>query len=412
MEPTCIKLKKNKVSTSIKIDFILLAAKSLHESGLPTHRVEDFIQEFCISVEVEAELFTTPGSIFASIVNEGVKQPHMVKVSQEGDLHLEKIDAIQEVCKNVSETSIDFSTGLKQLQAINQEKSRYPNWVMTLFFGLSTGSAACVFGGNLPEIICSLIIGLGIGIFQGVLASIPRFGKLFVLISAVWACCVAALFQSYYVNFQRDIATVCGLIILIPGFSFTVSITEMVNNHLIAGLTRFTNAFITFAMIAIGIALGMKCMGHLSLPVPEISESVIPSWSKWIALFFVPLGFMILFKAKQRDFGWILFACWCSYFSYVVGNRYFSEPVAVFLASLLLGLVSNLFSRIQKRNSSLMLVPGMILLVPGSLGFFSISHLVNSDVLAGIQTALTMLTTAMALVFGILFSNILVRAER
>ena len=59
MEPTCIKLKKNKMPTSIKIDFILLAAKSLHESGLPTHRVEDFIQEFCVSVEVEAELFTT-----------------------------------------------------------------------------------------------------------------------------------------------------------------------------------------------------------------------------------------------------------------------------------------------------------------------------------------------------------------
>jgi uncharacterized membrane protein YjjB (DUF3815 family) len=121
---------------------------------------------------------------------------------------------------------------------------------------------------------------------------------------------------------------------------------------------------------------------------------------------------MILFKAKQRDFGWILFACWCSYFSYIFGNKIFSEPVAVFLASLLLGVVSNLFSRIKKRNSSLMLVPGMILLVPGSLGFFSISHLVQSDVVAGIQTALTMLMTAMALVFGILFSNILVRAER
>ena len=61
------------MSKSIQIDFILLAAKSLHESGLPTHRVEDFIQKFCVSVEVEAELFTTPGSIFASIVNEGVK---------------------------------------------------------------------------------------------------------------------------------------------------------------------------------------------------------------------------------------------------------------------------------------------------------------------------------------------------
>jgi len=400
------------MSTSVEIDFILLAAKSLHERGLPTHRVEDFIEEFCISVEVEADLFTTPGSIFASISNAGVKQSHMVKVSQEGDLNLEKIDAIQDVCHQVSIGSIDYTEGIKQITAINHSKSRYPLWVMTLFFGLSTGSAACVFGGNLPEINCSFLIGLGIGVFQGMLVYMPRFGKLFVLISAIWACCVATLYQHFFIDFQRDIATVCGLIILIPGFSFTVSITEMVNNHLIAGLTRFTNAFITFAMIAIGIAVGMKCMGQFTLTDPEMIITLIPSWSKWIALFFVPLGFMILFKAKQRDFGWILLACWCAYFAFIVGNYVFSEPVAVFLASLLLGIVSNLFSRIKKRNSSLMLVPGMILLVPGSLGFFSISHLVQSDVVAGIQTALTMLITAMALVFGIILSNILVKAER
>lgn len=402
----------NQMNSSKQIDFILLAAKSLHENGLPTHRVEDFIQRFCITLGVSAEFFTTPGSIFASIEKDGIKQPHLVKVSQEGDLNLEKIDSIQEVCKRVSEQQVEVEEGIKQLTVINHSKGRYATWLMILFFGLSTGSAACVFGGNLPEILCSLIIGLGIGAFNGLLAFVPRLGKAFVLISAIWACCVAAFFQSQYIDFQRDIATVCGLIILIPGFSFTVSITEMVNNHLIAGLTRFTKAFITFAMIAIGIAVGMKFMGHITLPQPSISIPEIASWSQWIALFFVPLGFMILFKAKQRDFVWILLACWCSYFSYVYGSKLFSEPVAVFLASLILGLVSNLFSRFKKRNSSLMLVPGMILLVPGSLGFFSISHLVNSDVLAGLQTALSMISTAMALVFGIIFSNIFVKAER
>lgn len=400
------------MTTTKQIDFILLAAKSLHENGLPTHRVEDFIQRICLSMQVEAELFTTPGSIFASIEKDGVKYPHLVKVSQEGDLNLEKIDAIQEVCKQVSECHIDFTDGIQQLKAINQMKSRYATWLMILFFGLSTGSAACVFGGNLPEICCSLLIGLGIGGFNGLLTYAPRFGKVFVLISAIWVCLVAGLFQSQYIDFQRDIATVCGLIILIPGFSFTVSITEMVNNHLIAGLTRFTNAFITFAMIAIGIAVGMKLMGHITLPNPTLRISDLVSWGKWVALFFVPLGFMILFKAKQRDFIWILLACWCSYFSYSYGRMVFSEPVAVFLASLLLGIVSNMFSRIKKRNSSLLLVPGMILLVPGSLGFFSISHMVNSDVVAGLQTALSMISTAMALVFGIIFSNIFLKAER
>jgi uncharacterized membrane protein YjjB (DUF3815 family) len=56
-----------------------------------------------------------------------------------------------------------------------------------------------------------------------------------------------------------------------------------------------------------------------------------------------------------------------------------------------------------------MLVPGMILLVPGSLGFLSISKLVESNVVAGIQIAINMLTTSMALVLGIIFSNVIIR---
>ncbi len=133
---------------------------------------------------------------------------------------------------------------------------------------------------------------------------------------------------------------------------------------------------------------------------------------KWLALICVPLGFVVLFKAKPKDFIWIALACWCSYFSYDLSVTYLGKTFAVFVSAFLLGLLSNIFSNIKKRNSSIMLVPGMILLVPGSLGFFSISHLVHSNVIAGIETALIMLTTAMALVFGIIFSNIVYKSER
>jgi uncharacterized membrane protein YjjB (DUF3815 family) len=57
-----------------------------------------------------------------------------------------------------------------------------------------------------------------------------------------------------------------------------------------------------------------------------------------------------------------------------------------------------------------MLVPGMILLVPGSLGFFSISNLLQSNIVEGIEIALKMLTTSMALVMGIIVSDVLLKS--
>jgi uncharacterized membrane protein YjjB (DUF3815 family) len=160
-------------------------------------------------------------------------------------------------------------------------------------------------------------------------------------------------------------------------------------------------------MLAIGIAIGKQLMLPVASQVPHTVWTSLPVWKEWIALIFVPLGFVVLFKAKPRDFIWILLGCWTSYFTFKISNWYTAPVTAVFIASFVLGLVSNVFASWKKRNSSVMLVPGMILLVPGSLGFFSISHLVDSDIVAGLEIALKMLSTSMALVLGILFSNLL-----
>ena len=396
---------------SVTLRFVLLAAKSLHESGLPAHRLEETLERLCNKLGIYGEFFTTPGSIFASITINEVNQSHMIKVNH-SDLNLEKIDAIEDVLDQIMELKITSEDALLELKKIQNRKNRYSSTLMILFFAISTGSAACVFGGGLPEITCAFLIGLGIGGLNTLLFIIPRLDKIFVLLSAIWAVSISTTFGFYFKNFQQDIATICGLILLIPGFSFTVSITEMVNNHLIAGLSRFTNAFITFVMIAIGIAVGTKLIGHAPLIQSNHSWMALPNWKEWLALVFVPLGFVVLFKAKPKDFIWIMLACWCSYFTYKLSVQSLSPPIAVCLASFFLGIVSNIFSRIKNRNGSVMLVPGMILLVPGSLGFFSISHLVNSNIIAGLETALSMLTTSMALVFGIIFSNILIQSKR
>jgi uncharacterized membrane protein YjjP (DUF1212 family) len=393
------------------LNFILQSAKSLHENGLPTHRLEERMNEVCRSLQVDGQFFSTPGSIFASITIAKETHSHMIKVT-DSELNLEKMDEIERIIQQVVNQDLEPKSGILELNRTKNIKNRYSGGITTLFIGVSTAAAACVFGGQIPEILGAFIIGLGIGGLGLILRFIPQLDKVYVLLSAVWAVLISGIFQSYFKDYQTDIATICGLILLIPGFTFTISITEMVNNHLVAGISRFTTAFITFVMLAIGIAIGKSLISKLNLVEGSEIWNALPYWKEWIALIFVPLGFVVLFKAKPRDFLWIFIGCWISYFSFKISSHITSNTTAVFIASLLLGVSSNLFSRIKMRNPSVMLVPGMILLVPGSLGFLSISKLVASDVVAGIQIALSMLTTSMALVLGIIFSNILVRTSK
>jgi uncharacterized membrane protein YjjB (DUF3815 family) len=57
-------------------------------------------------------------------------------------------------------------------------------------------------------------------------------------------------------------------------------------------------------------------------------------------------------------------------------------------------------------------VPGVLLLVPGSIGFRSFSLLLEQQVVVGVDAAFTMTMTAISLVAGLLLANILVPTHR
>ncbi len=72
--------------------------------------------------------------------------------------------------------------------------------------------------------------------------------------------------------------------------------------------------------------------------------------------------------------------------------------------------MGHLLARWRNEPSSLTIIPGMLLLLPGGLGFRSLSSLLVADVVSGIQAGLTMLLIALSLVTGLMLSSITSRS--
>ena len=83
-------------------------------------------------------------------------------------------------------------------------------------------------------------------------------------------------------------------------------------------------------------------------------------------------------------------------------------PLAACLAAFFLALACNSVARVAGTVSNAMLAPGLMLLVPGSLGLRSMFALSASNVLSGVETAYQMLLVAVAIVTGLLFGNLLI----
>jgi uncharacterized membrane protein YjjB (DUF3815 family) len=95
-----------------------------------------------------------------------------------------------------------------------------------------------------------------------------------------------------------------------------------------------------------------------------------------------------------------------------VFGQYWGIEVGSFMGALVVGSISNLYARIRDRPALVPLAPGMIILVPGSLGFRSLTALLEQKTLEGIDFAFTMLIVAVSLVGGLLASSALVPPKR
>lgn len=390
-----------------KIQFVKNLSECYHQYGLPSHRLENKMETFCKLIKLPADFFVSLSSIFIYFDNKGQHETHLIKI-RNSELNINKMDRLDQLLYDVQNKKTTAKEGLLKLEEIKSEKL-YDNFLFfILFFALSTGSAASLFGGNLADISCSFIIGAFIGLLIHLIQYYPPFSKILFVVASIMSVCIASIFNAAFYPFHSEISVLCGLIILIPGFSFTVSINELVNAHFISGMSRLSYTLVSLIMIAVGIWIGTFCVDYFNLTFESKTTPVHPSWIKYLALFLIPLGFIVLFKAKWKDLIWFTLACWISYFVLQFVSNRFNPAFGMFLTSFCLAISSRIFYLIFKRSDSIILIPGLILLVPGSLGFQSVIKIFDNQLEQGFHSAITMFGISLSIVFGIVLSNILI----
>jgi uncharacterized membrane protein YjjB (DUF3815 family) len=200
--------------------------------------------------------------------------------------------------------------------------------------------------------------------------------------------------------------------VLVPGLTLTTAMTEISTRHLVSGTARLTGAFVLFLTIGFGVALGGRVVEALAGPVVPVAPASLPAWTLLPALVAAPASFTVLFRARPRDFPWILAGGVVAFAGARLGAAGLGPELGAFVGAALVGAGGNLYSNVLRRPASVVVVPGIMLLVPGSIGFESLSSLLAADVVNGMEAAFRMTLVAVALVTGLLLANVLVPPRR
>lgn len=392
------------------VEFVTRLARALHSYGTPSHQVEDTLQGIARRLGRPAQFLATPTSIIISVGPEFSERIHLVRV-EPGEQDLGKLSDVFDVANAVVRGEVPPAEGSRRLAAIDRALPRYRALLVILAMGLSSSAASRFLGGGARELPVAAIVGLAIGLLSVVAARVKAVGRLFEFLAAVVASALAGAAAHVIGPMSVYLATLAGIIILIPGFTLTVALTELSNKHLVAGTARLFGAITTFIVIAVGVAIGSTLMASLLGDPPLRAPIPLPGWTEALALLTAPLAFAVLLKARPRDAAWILLACGLGFAGTRLGSKVLGPELGVFVGAVVVGLAGSAYANLLKRPAAVLRVPGILLLVPGSIGFRSLTALLDRQVVPGVETAFKMITMATALAAGLLIASVVAPAR-
>jgi uncharacterized membrane protein YjjP (DUF1212 family) len=394
-----------------KIKFVMLLGKALHRYGASADRIEKAMYLLSSKLGLEADFFSIPTSIYASFkFSDDTEQARMVRLAP-GKVNLSKLYHVDQTVDLVIDNHLTISEGTSVIDDIMAQKPLYNDYIVTLSYALISGAIAVFLNGNYLDVLFSALIGLAVGFFAETVKE-ERLDSITEGVNAFGVTLTSQFLASYFPTTNSNIIVLSSLINLVPGLMLTMSIGELASQNLTSGTARLMGSLIILMKISFGVFIASQLGNHYNLRSTdaELIHHTLPII--FVMLFIVAIGLAIAFQARKKDFGWIVLAASLSYFSSMIFTKYTGDIAGPFLAGSLIAAASNLFSRLKNRPAMIFLLPAIILLVPGSIGFKGVSLLFQKDLLAGMDNIFRMAITGIALVTGTYFGSIIIKPRR
>lgn len=117
------------------------------------------------------------------------------------------------------------------------------------------------------------------------------------------------------------------------------------------------------------------------------------------------------FKKYPLQLPWAFAVSGVAYLGIMAGRSVLNANLGNLLGTIVAVVIANLWARQTGRPTSIVLIPAIVLLVSGSIGFRGLASMAGGDMLLGLQQFSQMFVVAMTIVAGNMVGYTIVRAE-
>jgi uncharacterized membrane protein YjjP (DUF1212 family) len=409
-------------ASATRIAFVLELARRLHQYGTSAPRLEMAIAGAAQRLGLSADVWSSPTAIIISFADlaqgeEGVAQTTQVMRLAPGEVNLERLCQADDIADRAIAGELGLREGFRLLRELGRPDTRREKIGSIASYGLSAASIAALFlHSSWVDLVVAGAIGVVIGCITLLAASRPRLAVASDAICALVATTVTIVVSAFVVPLAIKSVVLASLIILVPGMSLTNAVREISSGHLVSGMARMGGAMSTLLKLTFGTIAATQLCAAVGIMARDFALPALPTWTDFPALLVAAIAFAILFRAARRDWPVVIVAVVVGYLATRWGGAISGSlpgaPVGVFLGGLLLGALANVYARFAHRPGAVIREPGILLLVPGSVGFRSVSFLLERDTTLSVDTGLLLVTLLVSLVAGLMFGDLLVSPRR
>jgi uncharacterized membrane protein YjjP (DUF1212 family) len=237
------------------MDACLLAGKIMLQNGAETYRVEDTMMRMGKALGVkETHSYVTPTGIMFSAEEARPETTRLVRIS-ERTTDLKKVALVNDVSRKISSGGIGLEEACIQLKKIESSHETFPLWIQIIAAAVASGCFVIMFRGSWADFFPAGIAG-GAGYYCVVsfhrLIPVKFFAE---FLASVIIGLVSFLFVYFNLGNELDKIIIGAVMPLVPGLLITNAVRDLMAGHLVSGLSKGAEAFLTAFAIGSGIAV-------------------------------------------------------------------------------------------------------------------------------------------------------------
>ena len=399
------KVEEESLAGDPAAELVIAFGRAYHQSGVPVDELESAMHAAADAIGVELQVTAFPTSIIAALGPGNAQRVVLLRL-EPGVVDLERLSLLGAVFRRIVERTMSTRAALGEIRRIDA-LAHVPSIPATLLaYGALSVGAAIVLGGGGREIAAAACIGVTMGGIAVLGRSFAPVERLFEVLAGVVATVVVTAFARFVGHLNVYVPIAAGVVQLLPGLQLTEALHELAYRNVVAGTARLGSAIMTLLSLGCGFALGIAVVGPGALHLDRMTVAPPSVWAIAIAVVAIASAVAVIQHARAADYPWVLGSCVAAEIAYRLFAALPGYQVATFGGALVVGVVSHVASRYARVPFTVLLIPGLLILVPGALSYESILLILQRDVADAGGIALNATVAAVEIVSGLLLSQL------